>query len=227
MCHLTDGRCFRKIDLEIEFLKQGLAPRAAGVGSNLISCFSLLFHLDPCPFGWDIFSPTDFKKQCENVIRRKGQGKMVAFFRWSREWYVLFYLFFSDYFVSHFVSFWFFCERGMGHQKGNLRLSLPVAFLSSTKQIITSRINTFCQGLGINRFSLIDAIVVISCQTVKSLNFKVIASSVCVFLIYVSFIVNSIVELQWRLAEPLKSVCSQLWSYIFLADWFHFIAAIR
>jgi hypothetical protein len=93
MCRLTDGRCFRKIDLEIEFLKQGLATRAAGVGSNLISCFSLLFHLDPCPFGWDIFPLTDFKKQCENVIRRKRQGKMVAFFRWGRDWYVLFYLF--------------------------------------------------------------------------------------------------------------------------------------
>lgn len=104
MCRLTDGRCFRKIDLEIEFLKQSLAPRAAGVGSNLISCFSLLFHLDPCPFGWDIFSPTDFKKQCENVIRRKGQGKMVAFFRWSRERYVLFYLFFFRIISFHISS---------------------------------------------------------------------------------------------------------------------------
>lgn len=29
-------------------------------------------------------------------------------------------IYFASLFVSHFVPFWFFCKRGVGHKKGNL-----------------------------------------------------------------------------------------------------------
>lgn len=145
MCRLTDGRCFRKIDLEIEFLKQGLAPRAAGVGSNLVSCFSLLFHLDPCPFGWDIFYSWFHETvwECQKEKRTRQNAKMGGFCRWSREWYVIFFspivvwfisLHFSFHISSPFDSF----VNGVWVIKKEIcvpiRLSLPVVFLSSNKK---------------------------------------------------------------------------------------------